>query len=111
MTGTGSDCLQVITAVGSRAEAEALAAMLVQERLAGCVQILGPVHSHYRWQGKIEQADEWICQCKSTQTRYPALAARMRELHSYETPEIIATIVTATDPDYLAWLVESVRQE
>jgi periplasmic divalent cation tolerance protein len=104
-----ADCCQVTTTVATQADAERIAAALVEERLAACVQIAGPIISTYRWQGAIERATEWHCHCKTTRARYPALEARLRELHAYETPEIIALPIVAGFPAYLAWIEEGVQ--
>ena len=104
-----ADCCQVTTTVATQADAERIAAALVEERLAACVQIAGPIISTYRWQGAIERATEWHCHCKTTRARYPALEARLRELHPYETPEIIALPIVAGFPAYLAWIEEGVQ--
>jgi periplasmic divalent cation tolerance protein len=104
-----ADCCQVTTTVATQADAERIAAALVEERLAACVQVAGPIMSIYRWQGAIERATEWHCHCKTTRARYPALEARLRELHPYETPEIIALPIVAGFPAYLAWIEEGVR--
>ncbi len=100
------DFLQVSTAAGSREDAEQIAAALVERRLAGCVQVVGPVRSVYRWQGRVEQADEWLCLAKTTSDRFAAVEAAIRELHSYECPEIVATPIVAGSAAYLAWLAE-----
>ena len=104
-----AECCQVTTTVATQADAERIAATLVEERLAACVQIAGPIASTYRWQGAIEHATEWYCHCKTTLARYPALEARLRALHPYETPEIIALPIVAALPAYLAWIEDSVR--
>jgi periplasmic divalent cation tolerance protein len=104
-----ADCCQVTTTVATQADAERIAAALVGERLAACVQIVGPIASIYRWQGAVERADEWYCHCKTTRERYPALEARIRQLHPYEIPEIIAVPIVAALPAYLAWIEECVR--
>jgi periplasmic divalent cation tolerance protein len=96
--------LQVTTAAGSREEAERISAALVERRLAGCVQIIGPVRSVYRWQGNVQQAEEWLCLVKTIREQYAAVEAAIRELHSYECPEIIATAVEAGSAAYLEWL-------
>lgn len=103
MTG----CFQVSTAVDSEGAAERLAAALVEERLAACVQVLGPMQSIYRWEGAVTHATEWLCLAKTIEGRLGALMGRIRALHSYELPEIVATEVAAGDPGYLNWL----RQE
>jgi periplasmic divalent cation tolerance protein len=102
-----ADFLQVLTAAPSREEAELLAAALVERRLAGCVQIVGPVRSIYRWQGAVERADEWLCLIKTTRAAYAAVEAAIRELHSYECPEIIATPIDAGSEPYLRWLADN----
>ncbi len=99
--------LQVLTTTGSEEEAERIAAALVERRLAACVQVVGPISSHYRWQGKAEHAEEWLCLAKTEADRYPELEAAIGELHSYEKPEIVATPIVAGSPGYLAWLSES----
>jgi periplasmic divalent cation tolerance protein len=101
-----SNFLQISTAAGSRDEAERLARALVERRLAGCVQIVGPVRSVYRWQGAIEEADEWLCLIKTAAEQFPAVEAAIRELHSYECPEVIATPIVAGSDAYLHWLAE-----
>ena len=98
--------LQVTTAAGSREEADAISTALVERRLAACVQIVGPVQSVYRWQGQVERSEEWLCQIKTTSTHYAAVEAAIRELHSYECPEIIATPIVAGSAAYLRWLAE-----
>jgi periplasmic divalent cation tolerance protein len=103
-----ADYLQVTTAAGSEAEAGRIAAALVERRLAACVQVVGPISSRYRWQGEIEQAREWLCLAKTAASRYPELEAAIRELHSYEEPEIVATPIVAGSAGYLAWLSHSV---
>ena len=105
MTG----CCQVTTTLPDRATAERLAATLVEERLAACAQVLGPVSSTYHWQGEIEQAEEWYCHLKTTSARLPALQARIRELHTYEQPEIVALPIVGGDTGYLRWIEEAVR--
>src|SRR4051812_45232746 len=104
-------CCQVTTTLPDKAAAERLAAQLVQERLVACAQVLGPVSSTFIWQGKVERSGEWYCHLKTTLTTLPALQARMRELHPYDVPEIIAVPILQGDPDYLKWIQETVRDE
>ena len=101
-------CCQVTTTLPDRATAERLAASLVEERWAACAQVVGPVESVYRWQGKVERATEWYCHLKTTLDRAPGARRRIRELHPYETPEIIAVPIVDGDPDYLRWIAASV---
>jgi len=88
--------------------AQNLARRLVEERLAACAQVQGPVVSVYRWKGAVESATEWYCHLKTTTARLPALGARLRALHPYELPEIVAVPIVDGDPSYLAWIEESV---
>ncbi|HEY9013876.1 MAG TPA: divalent-cation tolerance protein CutA [Gemmatimonadales bacterium] len=104
MTG----CCQVTTTLPDRTAADRVAPALVAERLAACAQVSGPIASTYRWKGEVEQATECYCHLKTTVERLPALRNRLRELHPYEVPEIIAVPITDGDPSYLRWIEESV---
>jgi periplasmic divalent cation tolerance protein len=101
-----AEFLQVTTTAGSREEAERIALALVERRFAGCVQIIGPMTSIYRWQGQVEQAAEWLCLIKTTRSRYADVEQTILELHSYECPEIIAMPIEAGSPAYLEWLAK-----
>ena len=101
--------LQVLTTTSSEEEAERIAAALVERRLAACVQTLGPIASTYRWKGAVEREREWICLAKTEASRYGELEAAIRELHSYEEPEIIGTTIVAGSRGYLDWVSESLR--
>lgn len=103
-----TDYLQVLTTVGSEEEAGRLAALLVERRLAACVQVVGPIVSRYRWQGAIEEEREWQCLAKTTRAAYEAIEAAIREAHSYDEPEIIATPIVAGSAGYLAWIADNV---
>lgn len=99
-----TDYVQVLTTVGSQEEAEQLSSALVERRLAACVQVLGPIASRYRWQGQIEEAQEWQCVAKTEASLYPKVEGAIRELHSYDEPEIVATPIIAGSAGYLKWL-------
>ncbi|MGN6216240.1 MAG: divalent-cation tolerance protein CutA [Solirubrobacterales bacterium] len=103
-----SEHVQVLTTAGSEEEAARIAAALVEQELAACVQVVGPIVSRYRWQGKVEKEQEWQCLAKTTRAAYGAVEAAIRELHSYEEPEIVATPIVAGSPGYLAWIDENV---
>ena len=81
---------QVTTTLPDREAANRLGRRLVEERLAACAQVVGPVASVFWWQGEVESAGEWYCHLKTTASRVEELIARIRELHPYETPEILA---------------------
>jgi periplasmic divalent cation tolerance protein len=104
-----TDVLQVFTTLPTREQAQAVARQLIEERHAACVQVLGPLESTYRWQGKVEQAEEWLLLVKTTQAAYRALEGALRRLHPYEVPEILATAATAGYPAYLDWVSAQVN--
>jgi periplasmic divalent cation tolerance protein len=104
-----TDCIQVLTTAGSEEEAVRIARMLVEERLAACVQVLGPITSTYRWQGAIEASQEWLCVAKTAKGLYPEVERAIRQAHSYQVPEILAVEVAAGSADYLAWLAGEVK--
>jgi periplasmic divalent cation tolerance protein len=103
-----TDYIQVVTTVERREDAEKIARLLVDRRLAGCVQIVGPITSVYRWQGKVETAEEWQCLAKTRRELFEKVETAIRQVHPYEVPEIIAVPITAGSADYLAWLDEAV---
>lgn len=100
--------IQVVTTTDSREAAETIAAAVLAERLAACVQI-SRCQSWYRWQGKVEQADEFRCTLKSRADLYPELEAVIRRLHPYEVPEILAFGVSGGAASYLTWLDQELR--
>jgi periplasmic divalent cation tolerance protein len=106
-----SDYIQVVTTTERREDAERIARTLVEERLAACVQVTGPITSTYHWQGKIETAQEWQCWAKSRRVLYEQIEQVIRRLHPYELPEIIALPIVAASADYLAWLEKETRGE
>lgn len=99
----------VLTTAGAAAEADAIADALVDRQLAACVQIVGPITSVYRWGGAVERSEERLLLIKTTAAAYPRVEAAIRELHSYDCPEIVALPIDAGSADYLAWLREQVR--
>ena len=100
--------IMVFITVGSGGEGERLARALVDERLAACVNRIGPVQSVYRWEGKVEQSEEEMLIVKTRNELFPALEKRVRELHSYDVPEIIALPLIQGNEAYLTWLAEQV---
>jgi len=101
--------ISVSTSWPSEPDAQRAAGVLVSERLAACAQVSGPIRSTYWWQGKVEEAVEWSCLLKTTQARLPGLERRLRALHSYQVPEIVATSIVGGSADYLTWIQECVR--
>jgi len=104
-----TDHIQVVTTTEHQEDAQRIAQALVDERLAACVQIVGPITSAYRWQGKIETAQEWQCWAKSRHDLYDEIERAIRRLHPYDEPEILAVGVVAGSSGYLAWLDGEVR--
>jgi len=98
-----SDVVVVLSTMPPAA-AEGLAETLVGERLAACVNLVGPVRSIYRWDGAIQKDDEILAVIKTTAARFDAMAARLRELHPYQVPEIVALPVGAGHAPYLDWV-------
>jgi periplasmic divalent cation tolerance protein len=103
--------LLVLTTLPIGADATAFATTLVGERLAACVTIHEGAQSVYRWKGAIERDAERLVFIKTTSARWEALHARVRELHPYEVPELIAVPLVAGSPPYLAWLAEATQAD
>jgi periplasmic divalent cation tolerance protein len=94
----------VLSTCGSEEEAVRIAKRLVEERLAACVNLIPRIRSIYRWEGKVEDATEWMLLIKTSRDRYDALATVIGAAHSYELPEILALPVSGGSASYLAWL-------
>lgn len=105
-----ADYIQVFTTTASKADAQAIADALVMQRLAACVQVVGPIMSTYRWQGQVETAEEWLCIAKSRGDLYAAVERAIRAVHPYEEPEILAVPVAAGSASYLRWLDENLAE-
>lgn len=103
------DTLLVLTNLPDKTTAEQLAALLIEQRLAACVNLLPTVRSVYRWQGAIEQAEEVPLLIKTAAGRFEALCTAIRSHHPYQLPEIIALPIVAGLPDYLAWVATETR--
>ena len=101
--------IQVTTTTDNAQEAEEIARHLVQERLAACVQVSGPVTSTYWWEGKLEKGQEWLCVAKTRAELYNAVESAIHQVHSYEVPEILVLPVLTGSEDYLKWLDGEVK--
>lgn len=99
----------VYVTAGSAEEADRLARTLVDEKLAACVNRIKSVQSIYRWQGQVEQSDEELLIIKTRKDLFSVLEKRVRELHSYDVPEIVAVPLLAGSPEYLSWLQDQVQ--
>ena len=102
---------QVVTTVSTRTAADALARSIVEERLAACAQVIGPIESTYLWHGAIETAEEWQVALKTSTSRYEALAEHIRLHHSYELPEVLCLPFVDGDPAYFRWIDEQTHPE
>ena len=111
MNTATEDAIAVFITAPNREEASRLAEMLIQTRLAGCVQILPGVESVYRWQGQIERSEEFLLIAKTASTKFVELEKEVRAIHSYETPEIVAVPVVSGSQPYLEWLMASVSSD
>jgi len=99
-----TDMIIILVTTGSEAEAEKIARTLVEERLIACANILSPVRSIYRWEGKVQDDHEWLLIIKTQQVHFAAVEARVRSLHSYQVPEVIALSVVDGSERYLGWV-------
>jgi periplasmic divalent cation tolerance protein len=98
----------VLVTAANREEAERMGRVLVEERLAACVNLVGGVRSIYRWHDAIETAEEVLLLIKTRQEAVEALRRRVHELHSYEVPEFLVLPVEQASEDYVAWILASV---
>jgi periplasmic divalent cation tolerance protein len=103
-----ADCVMLLTNSDQKDVLERIATRLVTEQLAACVQISGPVASYYRWEGKLQTADEWICSIKTTRAVCDDVMRVVAECHNYQMPEMIVLPIVGGSTDYLNWLRESV---
>jgi periplasmic divalent cation tolerance protein len=104
-----SEAIVVICACPDEPTAARIAQDLVNQKLAACVNRLSGVHSTYSWQGRIQEEREVVLTIKTTRERYEALEVRLRALHPYEVPEIIALPVVAGSTSYLSWIASETR--
>jgi periplasmic divalent cation tolerance protein len=100
--------LVVLSTFPDADKAAQVARVLVEERLAACVNLVANVRSIYRWQGAVHDDAESLAIIKTTRERYPALATRLAELHPYDVAEIVALPLADGHPPYLAWLAGAV---
>jgi periplasmic divalent cation tolerance protein len=108
MRGNENQPIVVFVTAGSAENAETIARALVSERIAACANVLPGVRSIYRWEGDVSVDSEWLLLIKTVRGRFEETEARVKSLHTYELPEVIALEVTTGSEAYLAWLVDSV---
>jgi periplasmic divalent cation tolerance protein len=104
-----TDTRLILVTTSPRAEAKRIAHALVEERLAACVNLIGGVHSVYRWKETVETAEEVLLLIKTQEQKVDAVRTRVHELHSYEVPEFLVLDVTEGSSAYLDWIASCVR--
>ena len=98
----------VVTTSDDRSVLEGIAGHLVQLRLAGCCQISSPITSVYRWEGRVEQSEEFECRIKTTDTHFDAVVGEIESRHNYDVPQIVGVPIESCSEAYRAWLLEAV---
>ncbi len=101
-----SEAIIIFVTCGSEEETLRISNTLVEEHLAACVNLIHPIRSIYRWEGKIWDEKEWLLVIKTQKKKFDDLAKRVKSLHSYSVPEIIALPIVEGSSSYLKWLVE-----
>jgi len=101
----------VLSTAASIEEAKKIAHAVVDRRLAACVNIVPKIMSVYRWEGKVEEAEEYVLLIKTTAGAWPSLRAAIQQLHSYELPECIALLIDEGSEKYLNWITDSVKKD
>jgi periplasmic divalent cation tolerance protein len=104
-----SEVVAIYAIFGSQDEAEAIGRAMVEQRLAACVNILGPCRSIYRWEGKIEEADEVAAIFKTRLAKAEALMAAIHLAHSYDVPAIVQLPIAASHREYWDWVIAETR--
>jgi len=104
-----SDPIVVFVTCGSEEEGLKIANALVEEHLAACVNLISPVRSIYRWEGKIWDENEWLLIIKTQKDRFEELEKKVKSLHSYSVPEIISLPIGDGSSSYLKWIKESTK--
>lgn len=102
---TAETCV-VLVMCGTKEEARRIGRSLVEERLAACANLAGPIESIFHWEGKVEEEEETLLMLKTRSEHFEPLAGRVRELHSYEVPEVVALPIAAGLGAYLRWIGE-----
>ncbi len=103
--------IQITLTVPTEELATEIFTQLLEKRLAGCAQLIGPIVSTYRWQGEIETANEWLCLIKSCIDQYEELEQVIKTIHPYETPEIIVFPIISGSTDYFKWLNQTLNKD
>lgn len=109
MRFAATDCVVGLVTCPSRAEARKLAKALLGHKLAACVNIIAGLESHYWWQGKLDQAKEYLLVIKTTRAKAVAVTKTIKAMHSYEVPEVIFLPIVEGERNYLSWVRREVK--
>ncbi len=101
-----TEYIQVVTTVAQKSDAVNIAKILLEKRLAACVQIIESVESFFWWENKIDRAEEFLCVIKSRKNMYEKLEKEIKKVHPYDVPEILAVQIENGNWDYLSWMSE-----
>ena len=104
-----TDKILVLTTASSQDEARKIARALVERLLAACVNIVPQVDSIYRWEGEVEEGEEWLLIVKTTRAAFERVRDTIKELHSYDVPECICLSIEEGSVEYLSWIGQSVK--
>ena len=104
-----SDSIVIFVTCGSEEEGLKIANALVEGRLAACVNLISPIRSIYRWEGKIWDEEEWLLIIKTQKERFGEVEKKVKSLHSYSVPEIISLPIGDGSPSYLNWIEENTK--
>jgi|SRR5689334_11964919 periplasmic divalent cation tolerance protein len=103
-----TDTKLALTTAGSQEEARKIGHTLVERRLAACVNIVPQITSIYRWEGKVEETQEWLLLIKTTLTGFSRIQEAIEELHSYDVPECVCVAIEGGSSEYITWLKDSI---
>ena len=109
MTPMPNGLMLVVTTSDDRPVLEKIAGRLVELRLAACCQISSPITSVYRWEGRVEQSEEFECRIKTTDAHFDALVTEIESLHNYDVPQIVGVPIEKCSAAYRAWLLAAVN--
>ncbi len=104
-----TEFIQVFITINDRAKAKEIAETLLDKKIAACVQISGPVTSLYKWQGSLAEDQEWLLTVKSSRRHYSELEKQVRQIHTYEVPEILAVSIEEGNNDYFNWMKKELK--
>ena len=107
----GNKYIQIFTTVARKQTAQRIAKALVDKKLAACCQIVGPITSIYRWQGKIKKVKEWLLVAKTRSDKFRKAEKAVKEIHPYKLPEIIAAPITQGSKKYFEWISKTITAD